>query len=388
MTRPEWQTKFEATGSAPLSSSNAGLGQDVTKPDQQHNIEAGRSVGDVSIVKASQVSLCSSGIGRGKHMTRPAWQTKAQAMTTTPLGNHENGGGVGPHRQETLNFDTGISKARSSIDTSKDFDQSKESFTAQKKEGHIVSERNDQGPRTAKLTRPSPSRLGRELGKRNTLCRFFFTSKGCRRGKACHFSHERNTKEENIGNVDNDFIRDNHASPEKEWLQHEDPVDPKIFIRDVRSRGHRTVLLKNLPQEYTRPMLFDELLNACGFAKNEAIDCVHLPENDIENFGYAIVHLKRSFQVVRLLEIFDRRRWDKYDSEKRAEVSYAAPHIQGRKALVDTFGSRVIVSDVGNDEAEDEDAMRSHQPHGNFSPDSYKRSSDKRFERRQMDTRW
>jgi len=386
MTRPAWQTKVKATGSAPLSSSNSGLGQDVTKPERQHNVEAGRSVGDVSIVKGTQVSLSSASIGRGKHMTRPAWQTKAEAMTTAPLGSHESGGGVGPHRQENQNFDIGISKARSSIDASKDFGQLKESFTAQKKEGHNVSERNVQGARTATPTRPSPSRLGRELGKRNTPCRFFFTPKGCRRGMACHFSHERNTKEEYNGNMDNDFIGDNHASPENEWLQHEDPVNPKIFIRDVRSRGHRTVLLKNLPREYTRPMLFDELLNACGFAKNEAIDCVHLPENDIENFGYAIVHLQRSFQVVRLLEIFDRRRWDNFDSEQRAEVTYAAPFIQGRKALVDTFGTRVIVSDVGNDEAED--AMRSHQPHGNSSPDSCKRSPDKRFRRRQMDTRW
>jgi len=74
MTRPAWQNKAEATGSAPLvnahhkpalSSSAVSLGQDATKPAWQNKAGASESIEIASIVKATQFSLSSSGIGRG-----------------------------------------------------------------------------------------------------------------------------------------------------------------------------------------------------------------------------------------------------------------------------------------------------------------------------------
>ena len=396
ITEPAWLSKAATIGSAslvngrnevPFSSARFVPREEITKPVWQS-----KAIEKHSIVKASHTPLSSSGVGRGRHMTKPAWQSNAANPGSAPSRRDEikSAGRTGAENVESLSFRNDQSKrsdriinARSSTDSGDEFGRSRQSITQQTKD-------HRQGSRTSTPTKPSSSRFGREPKKKMVLCRFFFSQKGCKRGKTCHFSHEKKTQDGNVQfssnnkNVVNGSAGDNCASPDMEWLQHEDPDNPKIRIRDVHRRAHRTILLKNLPREYTRPMLLDEL-ESCGFTTNDAIDCIHLPENDVENFGYAIIHLKISFQVVKLLEKFDRRRWDNFYAQKRAEVTYAAPHIQGRKALVSVFGSRVVVSDVDVNEEEDTCTHIGHIK--KFSSDSRERSPDRRFDRRNTDVR-
>ncbi|PNH07062.1 Protein MEI2-like 2 [Tetrabaena socialis] len=112
----------------------------------------------------------------------------------------------------------------------------------------------------------------------------------------------------------------------------------KLYALDavkIRSGEDRrtTLMIKNIPNKYTQKMLLatiDEQFRG-------VYDFFYLPidfKNKC-NVGYAFINLINPFDIIGLVERFNHRRWERFNSEKVCSISYA--RIQGRAALVAHF---------------------------------------------------
>eukprot|EP00198_Chlamydomonas_reinhardtii_P010741 XP_001700078.1 RNA-binding protein [Chlamydomonas reinhardtii] len=94
-----------------------------------------------------------------------------------------------------------------------------------------------------------------------------------------------------------------------------------------------TLMIKNIPNKYTQKMLLatiDEQFRG-------TYDFFYLPidfKNKC-NVGYAFINMINPFDIIALVERFNNRRWERFNSEKVCSISYA--RIQGRAALVAHF---------------------------------------------------
>ncbi|KAI3718413.1 hypothetical protein L6452_19283 [Arctium lappa] len=119
-----------------------------------------------------------------------------------------------------------------------------------------------------------------------------------------------------------------------------------------------SVMIKNIPNKYTRKLLIQTLDNHCKVEnqkiKNDdesnnlvsAYDFLYLPIdfNHRVNAGFAFVNFTNPKAALRFRDAFHGKSWDLFDSPKIAEIS--AARIQGREALVNnckimdfTYGS-------------------------------------------------
>ena len=104
-----------------------------------------------------------------------------------------------------------------------------------------------------------------------------------------------------------------------------------------------TVLLKNVPRDYTRDDALDEVKQQIGLSR---INALHMPENDVENFGYCLINVTDSRYVAHVAESFRKHRWTTHSANAMkmcAEVTYAKAELQGASKLVDEFGERVLL---------------------------------------------
>eukprot|EP00762_Andalucia_godoyi_P002259 ANDGO_07489.mRNA.1 Protein MEI2-like 1 len=106
-------------------------------------------------------------------------------------------------------------------------------------------------------------------------------------------------------------------------------MDQVLCGNDIRT----TVMLRNIPNKYTRDMLLEDLdmQFRCTF------DFLYLPmdfQNDC-NMGYAFLNFIAPTTIVPFFQAFHGRRWNRFNSEKIAEVTYAK--IQGKQALIEHF---------------------------------------------------
>ncbi|GBF98645.1 hypothetical protein Rsub_11639 [Raphidocelis subcapitata] len=94
-----------------------------------------------------------------------------------------------------------------------------------------------------------------------------------------------------------------------------------------------TLMIKNIPNKYTQKMLLQTIEESL----KGTFDFFYLPidfKNKC-NVGYAFINMTAPPHILPLVERFDGRRWDKFNSEKVCAVSYA--RIQGRAALISHF---------------------------------------------------
>ncbi|GBF98525.1 hypothetical protein Rsub_11516 [Raphidocelis subcapitata] len=94
-----------------------------------------------------------------------------------------------------------------------------------------------------------------------------------------------------------------------------------------------TLMIKNIPNKYTQKMLLQTIEESL----KGTFDFFYLPidfKNKC-NVGYAFINMIAPPHILPLVERFDGRRWDKFNSEKVCAVSYA--RIQGRAALISHF---------------------------------------------------
>ena len=88
-------------------------------------------------------------------------------------------------------------------------------------------------------------------------------------------------------------------------------------------------MIKNIPNKYTQKML----LTTIDERFRGTYDFFYLPidfKNKC-NVGYAFINMVRPEYIIPLIQKFDRKKWEKFNSEKVCNISYA--RIQVRYAL-------------------------------------------------------
>ncbi|GKD33766.1 putative RNA recognition motif 2, nucleotide-binding alpha-beta plait domain protein [Tanacetum coccineum] len=116
-----------------------------------------------------------------------------------------------------------------------------------------------------------------------------------------------------------------------------------------------SVMIKNIPNKYTRKLLMQTLDNHCKLENNKngekgfvsAYDFLYLPIdfNRRGNAGFAFVNFTNPEAALRFRDAFDGKHWECFESVKIAKISKA--RIQGKMALLDnckhldfTYGSQ------------------------------------------------
>lgn len=82
-----------------------------------------------------------------------------------------------------------------------------------------------------------------------------------------------------------------------------------------------TLMIKNIPNKYTQKML----LTTIDEKFRGTYDFFYLPidfKNKC-NVGYAFINMVRPAYIIPLIQKFDRKKWEKFNSEKVCNISYA-----------------------------------------------------------------
>jgi hypothetical protein len=112
---------------------------------------------------------------------------------------------------------------------------------------------------------------------------------------------------------------------------------------EVQDKDKTTVMLRNLPNDYTRQDLL-ELLDIRGFAKK--YDFVYLPTDfkHFAGFGYAFVNMISHEEAEKVRTQLDKFSEWKVPSLKQLDVKWGHP-LQGRQAHVDRYRNSPVMHD-------------------------------------------
>ena len=102
-----------------------------------------------------------------------------------------------------------------------------------------------------------------------------------------------------------------------------------------------TLMIRNIPNKYTQRMV---LALACERHLG-MFDFFYLPIDFKNrcNVGYAFINFASPEFIIPFYEEFNNKKWDKFNSEKVCEITYA--RIQGKAALVQHFQSSSVMSE-------------------------------------------
>nr|XP_027063850.1 protein MEI2-like 5 isoform X2 [Coffea arabica] len=102
-----------------------------------------------------------------------------------------------------------------------------------------------------------------------------------------------------------------------------------------------TLMIKNIPNKYTSKML----LAAIDETHKGTYDFLYLPidfKNKC-NVGYAFINMVSPSHIISFYEVFNGKKWEKFNSEKVASLAYA--RIQGKTALVAHFQNSSLMNE-------------------------------------------
>jgi hypothetical protein len=108
---------------------------------------------------------------------------------------------------------------------------------------------------------------------------------------------------------------------------------------NAQCNGNTTLMVRNIPNKYTRTQLILELQPLAG---NE-MDFLYLPVDfrSWANLGYCFVNFKSDLAACQFSKVFTGRTWERFASKKRCEI--VAADIQGFNELVAHFASSAIL---------------------------------------------
>jgi len=123
----------------------------------------------------------------------------------------------------------------------------------------------------------------------------------------------------------------------------EDKSQFYLDANKVREGGDKrtTLMIKNIPNKYSQKML----LSAVDERHKGTYDFFYLPidfKNKC-NVGYAFVNFINPLAIPAFHEEFNNRKWDKFNSEKVCEISYA--RIQGKNTLITHFQNSSLMTE-------------------------------------------
>ncbi|XP_019454440.1 PREDICTED: protein MEI2-like 4 isoform X3 [Lupinus angustifolius] len=102
-----------------------------------------------------------------------------------------------------------------------------------------------------------------------------------------------------------------------------------------------TLMIKNIPNKYTSKML----LAAIDERHKGTYDFVYLPidfKNKC-NVGYAFINMINPSMIIPFYQVFNGKKWEKFNSEKVALLAYA--RIQGKEALISHFQNSSLMNE-------------------------------------------
>lgn len=112
-------------------------------------------------------------------------------------------------------------------------------------------------------------------------------------------------------------------------------------MKDTRT----TLMIKNIPNKYCLTSLVDDIdTNFRG-----KYDFLYLPI-DFENacnLGYAFINFIEPMHILLMYELYEAKRWKKFNSVKACHLSYAK--LQGKFKLVSHFDKSSLVSKLESD---------------------------------------
>lgn len=120
----------------------------------------------------------------------------------------------------------------------------------------------------------------------------------------------------------------NNINPQPQAVN---PQNNKIKLVNIiiGSDKRTTLMLRNIPNKYTLNNIVDEI----GSAFWGKYDCINLPI-DYEtklNLGYAFINFTDPFHIIQFFSKFHLKKWSKYKSEKKMDMTYADK--QGKKDI-------------------------------------------------------
>eukprot|EP00698_Gefionella_okellyi_P010981 TRINITY_DN287_c0_g1_i2.p1 TRINITY_DN287_c0_g1~~TRINITY_DN287_c0_g1_i2.p1 ORF type:complete len:680 (-),score=166.96 TRINITY_DN287_c0_g1_i2:351-2390(-) len=118
-------------------------------------------------------------------------------------------------------------------------------------------------------------------------------------------------------------------------------VDADKLRSDVVQDSRTTLMIRNIPNKYTQKML----LQAIDEHHKGCYDFFYLPidfKNKC-NVGYAFINFIHPSYVLNFYLHFNNKKWDKFNSEKVCEITYA--RIQGKGLLVAHFQNSSLLSE-------------------------------------------
>ncbi|KAL4575561.1 hypothetical protein LXL04_022408 [Taraxacum kok-saghyz] len=119
--------------------------------------------------------------------------------------------------------------------------------------------------------------------------------------------------------------------------QYQLDLDKIVSGEDTRT----TLMIKNIPNKYTSKML----LAAIDETHTGTYDFVYLPidfKNKC-NVGYAFINMISPSHIISFFEAFNGKKWEKFNSEKVANLAYA--RIQGKIALITHFQNSSLMNE-------------------------------------------
>ena len=125
----------------------------------------------------------------------------------------------------------------------------------------------------------------------------------------------------------------NSSFSEKKFESNVD-IKKVIFLEDRRA----TVMIKNIPNKFTRDMLLAIIDQNFKYA----YDLFILPTdvNGYKNFGYAFINFTCSYYIPYFYFLFNGKRWNSTNSQKICEITYSK--VQGRNNLLNHYINKII----------------------------------------------
>lgn len=124
--------------------------------------------------------------------------------------------------------------------------------------------------------------------------------------------------------------------------QQEDKSQYVFHVERVRYGADQrtTLMIKNIPNKYSQKML----LAAVDERHKGTYDFFYLPidfKNKC-NVGYAFINFMNCKSLIPFYEEFNNQKWEKFNSEKKCEITYA--RIQGKQALIQHFQNSSLMN--------------------------------------------
>ena len=115
-------------------------------------------------------------------------------------------------------------------------------------------------------------------------------------------------------------------------------VEEILCEKDQRT----TLMVRNIPNKYSQKIL----LRLVDLRFKDKYDFFYLPIDYKHrcNVGYAFINFYQEFRkeaIVEFFQLFNDKRWDKFNSEKVCKISYA--RLQGQDALLEHFKSSSVM---------------------------------------------